>query len=377
MDFMLNESQRMFQKTMRDFCEKEIRPIIEKFDKEHLYPYEIYDKLVELGLPGIIYPEQYGGLGLDMTTLVVAMEEIARISLGMGMAQGWGLYAPPVFYCGNEEQKKKYLTPVIRGEKKGCFALTEPNAGSDAASLSTSAKKEKDGYIINGSKIFITNANVSDYMVLAARTGTAEDRQKGISLFVLDSHSDGITINTLDKIGAGAAPTCEVGFEDVKIPLDSLMGEENKGFYALMECLDGFRVLFAVLGLGVAQGAYEEALKYAKERVQFGKTIGKFQAIQFMLSDMYTEIEAARLLIYRASWMIDQGIKASKEASAAKVFASETAMKTAVKAMQVFGGYGYMEEFPIQRYFREAKLAEIGEGTSEVQRMIIARQLGL
>ena len=377
MEFMLNESQRIFQRTMRDFCEKEIRPKIEELDREHRFSPEIYDKLVELGLPGIIYPEEYGGLGLDLLTLVLGMEELSRISLGMAMAQGWVLYGPPIYHSGNDEQRRRFLTPVIKGEKKGCFALTEPNAGSDVGSMTTSARKGADGYLINGSKIFITNADISDYMVLAARTGSAEDRHRGISLFVVDSKSDGITINPLNKIGAGACSNCEIGFQDVAVPAENLLGEENRGFYSLMECLEGFRVLFGVMGLGVAQGAYEEALRYAGERVQFGKPIGKFQAIQFMLSDMYTQIEASRLMIYRATWMIDNGMKATKEASAAKLMASETAMNTAVKAMQIFGGYGYMEEFPIQRYFREAKLAEIGEGTSEVQRMIIAKEIGL
>ena len=377
MDFLLNETQRIFQKTMRDFCEKEVRPVIEKLDKEHLFSHEIYNQLVEMGLPGIIYPEKYGGSDSDMITLTLAMEELARISMGIAMAQGWVLYTPPVYYAGNEEQKKKFLTPVLLGEKKGCFALTEPNSGSDVGSLLTRAVKGSDCYIVNGSKMFITNADISDYMVLAARTGTVESRHKGVSLFVVDSHSDGIIINRIDKIGAGACSNCEISFQDVRVPFENLLGEENKGFYSLMECLDRFRVFFGVMGLGVAQGAYEEALRYAKERVQFGEPIGKFQAIQFMLSDMYVEIEASRLLIYRAAWMVDQGMKATKEASAGKLMASETAMKTAVKAMQIFGGYGYMEEYPIQRYFREAKLAEVGEGTSEVQRMIIAKQLGL
>jgi hypothetical protein len=377
MDFLLNESQRIFQKTMRDFCEKEINPDIARLDKEHIFSYEIYDKLVKIGLPGVMFPEKYGGSGFDLMTLVVAIEEIARISLGMAMAQGWVLFAPPIFYCGNEEQKKKYLTPVISGEIKGCFALTEPNAGSDVASIATTAEKGSNGYTVNGSKIFITNADVSDYMVLVARTGSTGDRHRGISLFIVDNRSAGITINRLPKIGAGACSTCEVGFQDVHVPLENLLGEENNGFYALMECLDVFRVVFGVMGVGVAQGAYEEALRYAKKRVAFGQPIGKFQAIQFMLSDMYTEIEASRLLVYRATWMVDQKMRASKEASAAKLMASETAMKTAVKAMQIFGAYGYMEEYPIQRYFREAKLLEVGEGTSEVQRMIIAKRLGL
>ena len=377
MDFLFNESQSIFQKTMRNFCEKEVRPVIEKLDRDHLFPYEIYDKLVEMGLPGIIYPEEYGGLGLDLMTLVLAFEELSRLSLGLAMAQGWVLYAPPVYYCGNEAQKRSYLVPVIKGEKKGCFALTEPNAGSDVASLATTAKKGTDEYIVNGSKIFITNADVSVYMVLAARTGSMKDGHRGISLFVIDSHSEGITINRLAKIGAGTASTCEIGFQDVHIPYENLMGEENRGFYPLMEKLDSFRVLFGVGGLGVAQGAYEEALQYARERVQFGKPIGRFQAIQFMLSDMYTQIEAVRLLIYRATWMIDQGMRATKEASAAKLMAAEVAMNTVVNGMQIFGGYGYMEEFPIQRYYREAKLVAIGEGTSEIQRSIIAKQLGL
>ncbi len=377
MDFLLSEEQRIFQKTMRDFCEKEIRPVIAEIDREEKFPHEIYDKLVQMGFPGTIYPEEYGGAGSDFVTLIIGLEEISRISMGMAMAQGWVLYAPPVFYAGNEDQKKKYLAPIISGEKKGCFALTEPNAGSDVAALRCAAKQGADGFIISGSKIFITNADTSDYMVLAARTGSFEDRHRGISLFVVNCRSEGIAIKKIPKIGAGAASTCEIVFEDVKVPEEDLLGERNKGFYTLMECLGEFRIVFGVMALGIAQGAFEEALQYAKERETFGKPIGKHQAIQFMLSDMYTQIEASRLMIYRAAWMIDQGMEATKECSAAKLMASETATNTAVKAMQIFGGYGYTLEFPIQRYFREAKLGEIGEGTSEIQRMIIAKQLGL
>jgi alkylation response protein AidB-like acyl-CoA dehydrogenase len=377
MEFLLNEEKRIFQKTMRRFCEEQIRPVIEEIDREQRFPYEIYDKLVGIGLPGTNYPMEYGGVGLDLLTLILGLEEISRISMGMAMAQGWILYCPPVFYFGNDEQKKEYFVPVLRGEKKGCFALTEPNAGSDAGSLMTKAKRAKNGYIINGTKMFITVADVSDYIVLAARTGNMEDKHRGISLFLVDSHSKGILVKKLEKIGAGAASTCEISFEDVYVPFANLLGIENRGFYALMKILDHFRVLFGTMSLGVAQGAYEEALNYAKKREAFGKTISKFQAIQFMLADMYTQIEASRLMIYRAAWMIDHGKSATKEASAAKLMASEMAMSVTVKAMQVFGGYGYMLEFPIQRYFREAKLGEVGEGTSEIQRMIIAKQLGL
>ena len=313
MDFLFSEEQRIFQKTMRDFCEKEIRPVIAEIDREEKFPYEIYDKLVQMGFPGTIYPEEYGGAGLDFLTLIIGLEEISRISMGMAMAQGWVLYAPPVFYAGNEDQKKKFLAPIISGEKKGCFALTEPNAGSDVAALRCAAKQGAEGFIINGSKIFITNADTSDYMVLAARTGSFEDRHRGISLFVVDCRSEGITINKIPKIGAGAASTCEIVFEDVRVPKDCLVGKEGEGFRIAMLTLDKTRAGIAAIATGVCQRAVDEAAKFANIRHQFGQPIGRFQGISFMLADMGARTAASRQLTRYAAWMADKDMKNSKD----------------------------------------------------------------
>lgn len=379
MDFKLSETQEMFRRAIRDFCEKEIRPVAQKLDEEEKFPYEIYDKLIQLGLPGIPFPEKYGGAGGDWLTWTIAFEEISRISAGVAMAEAYVLFAPPIYFVGNEEQKQKYLPAVIRGEIKGCFALSEPNAGSDAASIQLAAEEKQDCYLLNGNKIFATNASVSDYMVVAARTGPEKTGHQGVSLLIVDSHSKGITMRDFkNKLGVRAAPTGEVAFDNVAVPKENLLGEKGKGFYHLMESLTVFRILFGAIGLGVAIGAFEEALSYAKGRVQFGQPIGKFQAVQFMLADMYTSIEASRLLLYRAAWMQDHNIfPCDKEASAGKLMASEAAMNAGVKGMEIYGGYGYVSNLPIQRYFRDAKVMEVGEGTSEIQRTIIARRLGL
>ena len=354
-------------------------PEEDELDEKEEFSGELTRKMGAIGLFGMFVAEEYEGQGMDYLSYIIATEEIARVdgSQAATIAAGNSLGIAPIYYFGNESQKKKYLPKLCSGGALWSFGLTEPTAGSDAGGSKTTAILDGNEWVLNGSKIFITNADTSDYMVLAARTGSFEDRHRGISLFVVNCRSEGIAIKKIPKIGAGAASACEIVFEDVKVPEEDLLGEKNKGFYTLMECLGEFRIVFGVMALGIAQGAFEEALQYAKERETFGKPIGKHQAIQFMLSDMYTQIEASRLMIYRAAWMIDQGMTATKECSAAKLMASETATNTAVKAMQIFGGYGYTLEFPIQRYFREAKLGEIGEGTSEIQRIIIAKQLGL
>jgi len=377
MEFELSETHRMFKQTMRDFADNEVRPIAEEIDRKEFYPYEIYDRLAELGLAGAAFPEKYGGSDGDWLMLILAMEELSRVSLGVSMAQGWALYAPPVYLLGSEDQRMALLKPVIQGEKKGCFAMTEPDAGSDVNNVRTLARLDGDHYIVNGNKIFITNASVSDHMLTVARTRKERVGHQGLSLLIIDSNSPGITTRDLKKLGARGAPACEIAFEDVKVPSSRLVGEEGKGFYALTKVLALFRSLFGVLGVGVAQGAFDEAIQYARQRVQFGKPISKFQAIQGMLANMYAEIESARLMIYRSTWLFDQGLPCEKESAAAKLIASEVAKRTADKALYIFGGYGYMMETPIQRYFRDAKLIEIGEGTSEIQRMVIAKQLGL
>lgn len=378
MDFRLTEEQEMVRKTIRDFCETEIRPVAQELDEKEEFPFEIYDKLKKLGLAGIPFPEKYGGSGGDWLTLAIAFEELGRVSLGVAMAEGaWYLLGVPIYIAGTEEQKLKYVPPLVKGQIKGAFALTEPGGGSDAGAIRTTARERKGSYLINGNKVFITNANVSDYMMVAARTEPGTTRAHGTSLFVVDSKTKGITVSELRKLGVRAAPTCEVGFEDVVVPAENLVGEKGRALHSLRMDFTSLRVLFGVMGLGVALGAYELARDYAKERVAFGKPIVNFQAIQFMLVDAHVSIEAARLLLYQAAWMIDHGLPARDQASAGKLMASETAMRTVVNAMQIFGGYSYVMDVPIQRYFRDAKVLEIGEGPSEIQRGIIARELGL
>lgn len=377
-DYSLGEELELFRKTVRDFVNKEVLPIAEECDEKGEYPMHIYRRVAELGLLGLLFPEEYGGAGADVLTSALFIEEMARGSVGVTgpILISSFVGSPPIYHFGTPEQKMKYLPPTCRGEKIAAFALTEPNAGSNVAGIETSARREGDVYLLNGTKIFISNGTLADYMVVAAVTDRGKGT-KGISLFIVEKGTPGLSASRIRTMGWRCGNTAEVVFEDCLVPKENLLGEENRGFYHLMQCLNHGRIFVGALSLGTAQAAFEEALRYAQERTQFGQLIGKFQAIRFKLADMATEIDAARQLLYRAAWMVDQKLPAAKECSMAKLFASETANRVTNEAFQVFGGYGFMMEYPIQRLYRDARPLKIVEGTSEVQRDIIAKQLGL
>lgn len=379
MNFNPTKEQEMVRKTVREFAEKESALIAAEIDENSRFPDENIKKMGKLGLMGMNIPKEYGGAGTDMVSYVIAVEEISRVcaSTGIIMSVNNSLACFPILTFGTEEQKKKYLTPLARGDKLGAFALTEPNAGTDAASLTSTAKLEGEHYILNGSKIFITNGSVANVINLFAMTDKSKGT-RGISCFIIEKGFEGFSIGTVeDKLGIRGSKTAELVFENCKIPKENLLGKEGEGFKIAMMTLDVGRIGVGAQALGIAQGAFEAALKYAKEREQFGKPIGKFQAIQWMLADMATRIEAARMLVYKAAFAKDIGLRYSKEAAMAKLYASETAMDVTTKAIQIHGGYGYTKDFPVERFFRDAKITEIYEGTSEVQRMVISTNLGL
>lgn len=378
MNFFLREDQRLFQETFRKFAEKEIAPLVREAEETETFPLELFPKMGKLGYLCPRYSEKYGGAGIDKITEVVMREEMSRIS--QGIASTWSAHSHlgtfPLFHWGNEEQKKKYLVPAIKGEKIFAFGLTEPNAGSDVKAIETTARKDGQYYIINGRKIFITNGNICDYLTLIAYTDKNRG-YKGISIFIVEKGTPGfIVTRKLKKEGVRSSETAELLFEDCRIPARNLIGEEGS-FYKVMETLNEGRIGVAGNCVGMAQGAYEAALKYAQERVQFGRPIAKFQAISFKLADMATEIEAARFLVWWAAWLMDIGQNPIREASMAKLFASEVAVRVSKEAMQIHGGYGQMREFPVGRFHRDALVYVVGEGTSEIQRQIIAKQMGL
>jgi butyryl-CoA dehydrogenase len=377
MVFDLTEEQRMIQEMARNFAQKEVLPKAAEFDETGSYPAEIVKQMGELGLMGVAVPEEYGGAGMDNICYVIAMEEIARAcaSSAVIMSVNNSLVCDPILKFGTEEQKKKFLVPLASGKKLGCFGLTEPGAGSDAGSQKTTAVRSGDHYVINGTKNFITNAPEADTCVLFAMTDK-EKKHKGISTFILDMKTEGVTIGKHEKkMGIKASPTSSIILEDVKIPADCRLGNEGDGFKIAMNTLDGGRIGIASQAIGIARAALEDALSYAKERKQFGQAIAEFQAIQWMLADMATEIDAARLLAYRAAWLKDRKVRHSKESAMAKLYASEAAMRAGVKGIQVHGGYGYIKEYPAERHFRDAKITEIYEGTSEIQRLVISSSL--
>jgi alkylation response protein AidB-like acyl-CoA dehydrogenase len=374
MDFEFSEEQKMIQQMARDFAENEVKPKAAELDKTERHPAEIIQKMAELNLMGIAIPDVYGGGGADAVSYVVALEEISRgcASVGVIMSVNNSLVCDPINTFGTEEQKKKFLTPLASGKKLGCFGLTEPEAGSDAAAQKTTAVLQGNQWVINGKKNFITNGNVADYCVLMAMTDKSKG-YKGISAFIVDCKAPGFSVGVVEKkLGIKASGTAELIMEDCRIPKENLLGEVGEGFYVALNTLDGGRIGIASQALGIARAALEAAAEYSKSRVQFGQPISKFQAIQWMIADMATELDAARLLTLRAAFLKDQKQRYEKEAAMAKLFASEAASRITTKAIQVHGGYGYIQEYNVERHFRDARITEIYEGTSEVMRLVIS-----
>jgi butyryl-CoA dehydrogenase len=367
----------MVRETTRAFVEREVKPVAQRLDREAIYPSELVKRLGELGLMGILVPQEFGGSGMDLLSCVVAMEEISKAwaSLAVAMSVQNSLVCAPIARFGNAAQKKKYLPSLARGERLGCYALTEPGSGSDAGSIQTRAKRVDDDFVLNGNKIFATNGNRADLAIVYAVTDPARGK-KGISAFIVEKNSPGFVVGKLeDKLGLRSSDTASLLFEDCPVPGENLLGTEGEGFTIALATLDGGRIGIAAQALGIAQGCLEESVAYAQQRRQFGRAIAEFEAIQWMLADMATEIDAARLLTYRAAWLAEQGRTFTKEAAMAKLFASEAANRAAYKAIQIFGGYGYTKEFAVERFFRDARITTIYEGTSEIQRLVIARRL--
>ncbi len=374
MQFELSDDQKMMQKMVREFAEKEVAPGVEERDEHEKFDRSLFNALGELGVTGICFPEQYGGAGGDVLSYILAIEEISRVDDGLGIAlsASVSLCTWPIYAYGTEEQKKKYVTALCEGKMLGAFGLTEPNAGTDAAAQQTVAVLQGDHYILNGSKIFITNAGEADVYVVFAMTDKTKG-VKGITAFILEKGMPGFTFGKKEhKMGIRSSQTMELIFQDVKVPVANILGKEGEGFKIAMTTLDGGRIGVAAQALGIAQAALDHAVKYAKERVQFGKPIAANQAIAFMLADMATKVDAARLLTYRAAYNKDRGLPYSKEAAMAKMFASDAAMSITTDAVQIFGGYGYSREYPVERLMRNAKITQIYEGTNQVQRMVIS-----
>ena len=377
MDFEFNEEQKILKKMVRDFAEKEIKPHVMEWDEAQIFPKDLFHKMGELGFLGVVIPEEYGGAGYGYVEYAIIVEELSRIdgSIGLGVAAHNSLCTSHIYMFGNEEQKQRFLVPLAKGEAIGAWGLTEPGSGSDAGALKSTAKKQGDYYILNGTKQFITHGTYGDIYVVMARTNP-EAGKHGISAFILDKSIEGFRPGKKEnKCGMRASDTSELIFEDAKVPADRLLGKEGEGFKNALQILDGGRISIAAYCLGMAQGAYEVALRYSKERYAFGKPISAFQAIQFKLADMATKIEAARLLVYQAASLKDAGQNVNKISAMAKLYASEAAVWVANEAVQILGGYGYVKEYPAEKFYRDAKLGTIGEGTSEIQRLVIARSL--
>jgi alkylation response protein AidB-like acyl-CoA dehydrogenase len=383
-EFSLTDEQQQLRRTVREFAEGEIAPHVMEWDEASKFPSEIIPKLAEMGLLGAIFPEKYGGAGMGYVEYAIIIEELSRVdgSVGIIVASHNSLCTNHIYKFGTEEQKKKYVVPLAQGKKLGCWALTEPEAGSDAARPRTAATRKDGGWLINGSKTFITNGHYADVCVVLATTDAAKEH-RGVSAFVVEKGTAGFRPGKKEsKLGLRASDTSEVVFTDCHVPAENLLGREGEGFINSLQILDGGRISIAALGLGMAQGAYECSVRYAKQRKQFGKAIAEFQAIQFKLADMATQIDAARLLTYRAAWLADKAIAAgdsgariTRESSMAKLYAGEVAVRVANEAVQIHGGYGFTKDYPAEKYYRDVKLCTIGEGTSEIQRMVIARQL--
>ncbi len=377
LQFDLTEEQEQVKRMVRQFAEAEIKPQLMVWDESQHFPREIFDKMGELGLTGVIFPEEYGGAGMGYVEYATIIEELARVdgSIGLSVAAHNSLCTNHIFQYGSEEHKRRYVTPLSRGEKLGAWALTEPGSGSDASGMKTTAVRRDGGWLLNGSKNFITHGISADICVVLAITNR-EMRSRGISAFIVERGTKGFLAGKKEnKLGMRCSETASIIFEDCWVPDENLLGEPGRGFVNSMQILDGGRVSIAALALGIAQGAFESALKYSQERQQFGQPIFEFEAIQFKLADMATQIDAARLLTRRAAFLKDNQRQTTKESAMAKLFASEIAVKVSEEAIQIHGGYGYTKDYPPEKYWRDSKLCTIGEGTSEVQRLVIARQL--
>jgi butyryl-CoA dehydrogenase len=376
-EFDLSEEHRLVQNTVREWATSRLLPLAAEMDRSGRYPPELIRELGEMGLMGVFIPEAYGGGGMDAVSYCIVIEEIARAEAALSavVSVNNSLDCYPIFAFGTEHQKRTYLSELARGRKIGCYCLTEPTAGSDAASLRTTARDAGDHWVLNGTKIFVTNGVEADVLIVYARSD-ATPGSGGISALIAERGDPGLSVGKVEhKLGIRASSTCEIVLEDCRLPKDRLLGERGKGFRIALAALDGGRIGIASQAVGIARAAMEDAVAYAKERRQFGRPIAEFQATQWKIADMATRIQAGRLLTYRAAWIRDQGRRHTREASVAKLFASETAMWAATQAVQIYGGYGYIQDYPVERHFRDAKITELYEGTSEVQRMVIARQL--
>ena len=374
MNLELTEEQKLLQKSIREFAEMEVRPLAKELDETGHFPRELFNKAAELGLTGVAFPEEEGGAGFDHLAYTLVIEEISRCcaSTGVILSVQNSLFCDPIHRYGTEEQKKRFLLPFTRGEKIGCYALTEPQAGSNAAALQTKAEKKGDSYVINGTKAWITNGGVADAAIAYVNTDP-EKGERGITAIVVEKGTPGFKVGKEEKkLGINATACCELIFTDCVVPVANRIGNEGEGYRVALSTLDGGRIGIAAQATGIAQGAFEAALKWAQERMAFGHPIAQFQAIQFMLADMATEIDAARLLVRKAAWKQDTGGRFSQEAATAKLFASEMATRVTHKAIQIHGGYGYSREYPVERAYRDARVTEIYEGTSEIQRLVIA-----
>ncbi len=374
MHLELTDEQKLLQQTVRDFAQLEVKPLARHLDESGEFPRENFRKAAELGLTGVALPEQYGGAGFDHISYSIVIEEISRVcaSTGVILSVQNSLYCDPIYRVGTDEQKKRLLEPFARGEKIGCYALTEPQAGSNAAALATKAVRKGDTYVVNGTKAWITNGGAADAAIVYVNTDPSKG-EKGITALVVEKGTPGFKVGKEEKkLGINATACTELSFTDCEVPASNRIGNEGEGYKVALSTLDGGRIGIAAQATGIAQGAFEEALQYSQQRMAFGAPISNFQAIQFMLADMSTEIEAARLLTRRAAWKQDTGARFSMEAAMAKLFASEMATRVTHKAIQVHGGYGYSREYPVERMYRDARITEIYEGTSEIQRLVIA-----
>ena len=377
MDFDLDEQQRLLQKTVREFAEAELAPHSREWDDKQEFPREVFTKLGELGLMGVCWPAEYGGAGMSTLEWAIVMEELARVDAGvaLSLAAHHSLSSGHIALAGTDAQKKKYLAPLAKGEKVGCWGLTESSAGSDAGGTKTTAVRDGAHFVLNGSKTFITNGRIADTAVIMAVTDKTKGK-KGISAFIVERGTKGFRSGKKeDKLGVRCSDTSELVFEDCRVPVENLLGEEGMGFIDTLRILDRGRIGIAAFSLGIAQASLEASMRYAKERKQFGHMIADFQAIQFKIAEMATKVSAARLLTHRAASLRDTGREHTAESSMAKLFAGEAAVEVALEAIQIHGGYGYVKDYPVERYLRDSKLGTIGEGTTEVQKLVIARQL--
>lgn len=377
MKFQLTDEHEMIRKMVRDFARNEVAPSAAERDENERFDREIFNKMAELGLTGIPWPEEYDGIGSDYLAYCIAVEELSRVcaSTGVTLSAHISLAGWPIYKFGNEEQKQKYLRPMALGEKIGAYGLTEAGSGSDAGGMKTTARLEGDHYVLNGSKIFITNGGEADIYVVFALT-EPENKQKGVSAFIIEKDFPGFSVGKKErKLGIRSSPTTEIIFQDCKVPAENLLGKAGEGFKIAMMTLDGGRNGIAAQAVGIAQGALDAAIDYARERIQFGKPISAQQGIGFKLADMATAIEASRLLTYKAAWLESNSLPYGKESAMAKLMAGDTAMKVTTEAVQVFGGYGYIKEYPVERFMRDAKITQIYEGTQEIQRLVISRMI--